>query len=86
MPTASGRTIRRLPRQIIHPTANSKASTIAPMGAAKGGFREGKFRGVAIEGAVVVTVTVMLLPGVAEVGETVQVDSEGAPAQVNATV
>jgi hypothetical protein len=38
------------------------------------------------EGAVVVTETVMLLPGVAELGETVQVDSEGAPVQLKLTV
>jgi len=55
------------------------------MGMANGGFTEGRFRGAAIEGAVVVAVTVILLPAVAEVGETVQVDSEGTPVQVNAT-
>jgi hypothetical protein len=34
------------------------------------------------EGAVVVMVTVTLLPGVAGFGETAQVDSEGSPEQV----
>jgi hypothetical protein len=34
---------------------------------------------------VVVTLTVTLLPGAAEVGETAQVDSEGAPVQLKVT-
>jgi len=49
----------------------------------------GRKRGAVAEGAVVVTVTVTVvaeLPAVAGFGETVQVASEGAPAQVNATV
>jgi len=37
------------------------------------------------EGAVVATVTVTLAPGAVGFGETVHVDSEGAPAQVKAT-
>jgi hypothetical protein len=48
----------------------------------------GRVRGVPTEGAVVVTVTVTLvaeLPAVAGFGETVQVASDGAPAQVNVT-
>jgi hypothetical protein len=35
---------------------------------------------------VVLAVTVTLLPGVAELGETVQVDSDGAPVQLKLTV
>jgi hypothetical protein len=37
------------------------------------------------DGAVVVTITVKLLPGTTKFGETTQVDSEGTPAQVRAT-
>jgi len=42
-------------------------------------------RGASVEGAVVVTVTVTLVPGVAGLGETVHVASEGAPLQVKFT-
>jgi len=43
-------------------------------------------RGASAEGAVVVTVTVTFEPGLAGLGETVQVASEGAPVQVKDTV
>ena len=49
----------------------------------------GRERGTLTEGAVVVTLTVTFvaeLPGVIVLGETVQVASEGAPAQVKLTV
>lgn len=49
----------------------------------------GRDRGALTEAAVVVTLTVALvaaLPTVAGFGETVQVASEGAPAQVKVTV
>ena len=42
-------------------------------------------RGTSSEGAVVETVTVTLVPGLAGLGETVQVASEGAPVQVKET-
>lgn len=51
-------------------------------------WRGGKVRGTFADEAVVVTVTVTLvaeLPTVAGFGEAVQVDSEGAPAQVKVT-
>jgi hypothetical protein len=44
----------------------------------------GRNRGPLVDGAVVVTVTVTLLPGDAWLGETVHVASDGAPVQVNA--
>jgi len=43
-------------------------------------------RGASSEGAVVLTVTVTLVPGAAGLGETVQVAPEGAPVQVKDTV
>jgi hypothetical protein len=49
----------------------------------------GRERGALTEGAVVVTLTVIFvaeLPGVTGLGETVQVASEGAPAQVKLTL
>jgi hypothetical protein len=55
-------------------------------GGAGGSRRE---RGALTEAAVVVTLTVILvaeLPGVTGLGETVQVASEGAPAQVRLTL
>jgi len=45
-----------------------------------------KLRGLLADGAVVVTVTVRLVPGVAGFGETAQVDSEGGPVQAKLTL
>jgi hypothetical protein len=45
----------------------------------------GKVRGEITDGAVVVTRSVKLEPGVTELGEAVQDDSDGTPAQARAT-
>jgi hypothetical protein len=66
------------------------ASTMSPQslddGGRAGGY--GRARGATAEGAVVETATLTLegeLPAVAEVGETVHVDFEGAPVQLRLT-
>jgi hypothetical protein len=65
--------------------ANTTAIIRSACGPGKRGWRGGSVRGPIADGAVVVTVTVILLPGATEFGETVQVDSEGAPVQVDPT-
>jgi phage tail tape-measure protein len=67
--------------------ARAKASINRPLrpGDRGGSGGRGRERGGLTEGAVVVTLTVILvaeLPGVTGFGETVQVASEGAPVQV----
>jgi hypothetical protein len=67
--------------------ARAKASMNRPLrpGDRGGAGGSGRERGAVTEGAVVVTLTVTFvaeLPGVSVLGETVQVASEGAPAQV----
>ena len=79
-------------RQMAHAiAARTKASIPRPLtpGDSGGTGGRGRERGALSEGAVVVTMTatvVAVLPTVAGFGETVQVASEGAPAQVKLTV
>jgi hypothetical protein len=71
--------------------AKAKASIarpLRPVGKGESGAR-GPKRGALTEGAVVVTLTVIFVPelsGTIVVGDTMQVASEGNPAQVKATV
>ena len=58
--------------------ARSRASVSRAWGPGTRGSREGKVRGGLADGAVVATLTVIVLPGAAEFGETVHVDSGGA--------
>jgi hypothetical protein len=86
---------RRTPSWFRRPTthaiaARAKANISTPLkfgdSGTGGSCRE---RGALTEGAVVVTLTVMFveeLPGVIELGEAVQVASEGAPVQVKPTL
>ncbi|MGD1158567.1 MAG: hypothetical protein ABSA41_22460 [Terriglobia bacterium] len=98
-PAASVRNVarRRLtsgwhqPRTVQTTAAKAKASMTKPTGPGKSGLAggRGRERGALTEGAVVVTVTVIFvaeLPGVSVLGDTVQVDFEGAPAQVKLTL
>jgi hypothetical protein len=71
--------------------ARAKASINRPLrsGDRSGAGGSGRERGAPTEGAVVVTLTVILvaeLPGVTVLGETVQVTSEGAPVQLKLTL
>jgi hypothetical protein len=71
--------------------ARTKASINRPLrpGDRGGTGGSGRERGTLSEGAVVATLAVIFvaeLPGVTEFGETVQVDSEGAPVHVKLTV
>jgi hypothetical protein len=63
--------------------AKSTASISRAWGLGKRGW--GKVRGAMADGAVVVTITVKLLPGTTKFGETTQVESKGTPAQIRAT-
>ena len=64
----------------------AKRTTSKSRGWGPGRGERGDVRGASAEGAVVVTVTVTLVPALAGLGETVHVASEGAPVQAKDTV
>jgi hypothetical protein len=73
----------------INPKTKASISRPLSPGDSRGAGGSGRERGTLNEGAVVVTLTVTFvaeLPAVTEVGETVQVASEGAPLQVKLTL
>jgi hypothetical protein len=88
-PSASGSARRPVRTYLLLWSSKIRAIHIAqkhqpgPRPSGRGGRSD---RGIFAEGAVVLTETVTLLPGAAEPGETVQVDSEGAPVQLKLTV
>jgi len=63
--------------------AKRMASIIRARGPGKRGW--GRIRGATVDGAVVVTIIVKLLPGATESGEATQVDAVGNPPQVKDT-
>ena len=90
-PAIGSRVVRRRPlrdRQLFTvqaSAANIDVSANRPVRSGESGRTGGQGRGVLCEGAVVVTVTVILLaelPAVSGFGKTVQVESAGAPVQV----
>jgi len=92
-PAARGRnTVRRLAltgleaRMVQAMPAKSTPSISRAWRPNRRGWGGGKVHGGLADGAVVVTLTVILLVGVAEFGETVQVASEGAPVQEKLTL